>query len=168
MRYDEAGNLDYPTMSSDNLEWSGDAKGLKFAIVVARFNLSITQKLLGGAQEALNKAGAEQVDVFHVPGAFELPLAAQRAVQRYDAVIALGAVIRGETPHFDFVAGEAARGLQQVALKYDKPIAFGVLTTDTVEQAEARAGGKLGNKGFDAAMTAVEMARFGKPSSATK
>src|SRR5207344_3461321 len=110
--------------------------------------------------EALKKAGAERHQVFHVPGAFELPLAAKRLAQRgeFDAIIALGAVIRGETPHFDFVAGEAARGLQQVALECNIPVAFGVLTTDTLAQAEARAGGTHGNKGYDAAMTAIEMA----------
>ena len=150
-------------MSRETLNWSVDAKGLKFAIVVARFNAAITEKLLEGAQDALAKAGASGVEVFHVPGAFELPLAAKwLAHGGYSGIIALGAVIRGETPHFDFVAGEAARGLQQVALECNIPVAFGVLTTDTVEQAEARAGGKHGNKGFDAAMTAIEMARFGK------
>ena len=148
-------------MSSEPREWNADARGLKFAVVVARFNRDITEKLLEGAQQALGEAGAAAVDVFHVPGAFELPLAAQRLAQAYDAVIALGAVIRGETPHFEYVAGEAARGLQQAALETGKPVAFGVLTTDTHEQAAARAGGSNGNKGYDAAMTAVEMARFG-------
>ncbi|MBZ5635110.1 MAG: 6,7-dimethyl-8-ribityllumazine synthase [Acidobacteriia bacterium] len=140
-----------------------DASSLKFAIVVARFNSGITEKLLEGAREALTKAGAAGIEVFYVPGAFELPLAAKwLAHGGYSAIIALGAVIRGETPHFDFVAGEAARGLQQVALECNIPVAFGVLTTDTMEQAEARAGGRHGNKGYDAAMTAIEMARFGK------
>jgi 6,7-dimethyl-8-ribityllumazine synthase len=106
------------------------------------------------------EAGADAVDVFQVPGAFELPLAAKRLSKTYHAIIALGAVIRGETPHFEYVAAEAARGLQQVALENDVPVAFGVLTTDTYEQAAARAGGANGNKGYDAAMTAVEMARF--------
>jgi 6,7-dimethyl-8-ribityllumazine synthase len=150
-------------MSEDSLTWQGlDGRGLKFAIVVARFNSEITEKLLTGACEALKKAGAESHQVFHVPGAFELPLAAKRLAQRggFDAVIALGAVIRGETPHFDYVAGETARGLQQVALETNVPIAFGVLTTDTYEQAESRAGGDRGNKGYDAAMTAIQMARF--------
>jgi len=137
------------------------AQGLKVAVVVARFNSKITDKLLEGAREAITKSGAA-MEVFNVPGAFELPLAARRLAQKFDAVVALGAVIRGETPHFDYVAGEAARGLQQVALEADVPVAFGVLTTDTVEQAEARAGGVHGNKGFDAAMTAIEMARFAK------
>ena len=148
-------------MSDESREWNGDARGLKFAVVVARFNAAITEKLLEGARQALAEAGAAAVEVFYVPGAFELPLAAQRLVKTHDAVIALGAVIRGETPHFDYIAGEAARGLQQVALEHNVPVAFGVLTTDTYEQAEARAGGSHGNKGYDAAMTAVEMARFG-------
>ncbi|HEV8415747.1 MAG TPA: 6,7-dimethyl-8-ribityllumazine synthase [Bryobacteraceae bacterium] len=149
-------------MSRETPHFTADARGLKFAVVVARFNSGITEKLLEGAREALAKAGADGIEVFHVPGAFELPLAAKwLAHGGYSAIIALGAVIRGETPHFDFVAGEAARGLQQVALECSIPVAFGVLTTDTLEQAEARAGGKHGNKGHDAAMTAIEMARFG-------
>jgi len=142
---------------------STDARGLKFAVVVARFNSTITERLLEGAREALTKAGAEGIEVFYVPGAFELPLAAKwLAHGGYSAIIALGAVIRGATPHFEFVAGEAARGLQQVALECSIPVAFGVLTTDSREQAEARAGGAHGNKGYDAAMTAIEMAHFGK------
>jgi 6,7-dimethyl-8-ribityllumazine synthase len=150
-------------MSEDSLTWRDlDARGLNFAIVVARFNHAITEKLLAGACEALTQAGAESHDVFSVPGAFELPLAVQRLAERggFDAIIALGAVIRGETPHFEYVAGEAARGLQQVALDTNVPVAFGVLTTDTYEQAESRAGGERGNKGYDAAMTAIHMARF--------
>lgn len=152
-----------PTMSSDSLTWqTTDARGLKFAIVLARFNGNITGKLLEGAVEALKKANADDHKVFSVPGAFELPLAAKKLARRggYDAIIALGAVIRGDTPHFDYVAGEAARGLQDVALDTGVPVIFGVLTTDNLEQAEARAGGALGNKGYDAAMTAIEMARF--------
>jgi 6,7-dimethyl-8-ribityllumazine synthase len=142
-----------------------DATGLRFAIVVARFNSDITCKLLEGAKDALARARADGFEVFYVPGAFELPLAAKwLAHGGYSAIIALGAVIRGETPHFEYVAGEAARGLQQVALECNIPVAFGVLTTDTMEQAAARAGGKHGNKGYDAAMTAIEMARFGKAS----
>jgi 6,7-dimethyl-8-ribityllumazine synthase len=150
-------------MSSDSLNWQQlNANGLNFAILVARFNSAITDKLLAGAREALTKAGAKSQEVFYVPGAFELPFAAKKLAERgdFDAIVALGAVIRGETPHFDYVAGEAARGLQQAALETGVPIAFGVLTTDNQEQAEARAGGADGNKGFDAAMTAVEMARF--------
>jgi 6,7-dimethyl-8-ribityllumazine synthase len=165
-------------MSHETPHWSSeatpsgknDAHGLTFAIVVARFNSAITSKLLEGARDALTKAGAASIEVFEVPGAFELPLAAKRLAlgggqfvnRTYSAIIALGAVIRGETPHFDYVAGEAARGLQQVALDSLIPVAFGVLTTDTQEQAAARAGGQHGNKGYDAAMTAIEMARFGK------
>ncbi len=150
-------------MSADSLNWQQlNANGLNFAILVARFNSAITEKLLAGAREALTKAGAKSQEVFYVPGAFELPFAAKKLAERgdFDAIVALGAVIRGETPHFEYVAGEAARGLQQAALETGVPIAFGVLTTDNQEQAEARAGGAAGNKGFDAAMTAVEMARF--------
>ena len=149
-------------MSRETLNWSVDASGLKFAVIVARFNSKITEKLLKGAQEALTKAGASGVTLFYVPGAFELPLAARRLAKEYDAIIALGAVIRGETPHFEYVAGAAANGLQQVALETGTAVSFGVLTTNTLAEAEARAGGEHGNKGYDAAMTAIEMARFGK------
>ncbi len=149
-------------MSRESPHFTADARGLKFAVVVARFNSGITEKLLEGAQEALTKAGASGIEVFHVPGAFELPLAAQKLAKSHDAVIALGAVIRGETPHFDYVCDAAARGLLQVSLATGTPVAFGVLTTDTLAQADARAGGEHGNKGYDAAMTAIEMARFGK------
>src|ERR1700730_2963652 len=150
-------------MSADSLKWQQlNANGLNFAILVARFNSAITEKLLAGAREALTKAGAKSQEVFYVPGAFELPFAAKKLAERgdFDAIVALGAVIRGDTPHFDYVAGETARGLQQAALETGVPVAFGVLTTDTVAQAESRCGGKDGNKGFDAAMTALEMARF--------
>jgi 6,7-dimethyl-8-ribityllumazine synthase len=163
MRYDDARNFNYPTMAEKSMSWENlDARGLKFAIVVARFNQAITGKLLEGARQALEGAAAESIEVFEVPGAFELAITAKRLASRHrcNAIIALGAVIRGETPHFDYVAAEAARGLQQVALETGCPVAFGVLTTDTYEQAEARAGGKQGNKGHDAAMTAVEMARL--------
>ena len=152
--------LDYHTMSAESPHWKADARGLSFAIVVARFNSGITEKLLAGAQEALSGAGAKSSRVFWVPGAFELPYAAQRLAKGFDAIIALGAVIRGETPHFDFVAGAAAQGLQRVTLDTGTPIAFGVITTNTFAEAEARAGGAHGNKGYDAAMTAIEMARF--------
>ena len=154
-------------MSNESLTWrEADARGLRFAIVVARFNPSITDKLLAGACDALEKTHADPPQIYRVPGAFELPLAALKladAPDDFDAIIALGAVIRGDTPHFDYVAGEAARGLMQVSLETGVPVIFGVLTTDNLEQAEARAGGKLGNKGFDAAMTAIEMALFPPP-----
>lgn len=149
------------------MQWSPgvsghDASGRNFALVVARFHSNITEKLLEGARRALADAKAAGIEVFYVPGAFELPLAAKLLAhtRTYHAIVALGAVIRGDTPHFDYVAAETARGLQQVALETGLPIAFGVLTTDTLEQAETRAGGAHGNKGYDAAMTAVEMAHF--------
>ena len=150
-------------MSAESLIWQHlDATGLRFAIVVARFNSAITERLLEGACEALKKSGAASHQVFRVPGAFELPFAAKKLAGGgdFDAIIALGCVIRGDTPHFEYVAGECARGIQQAALETGVPVAFGVLTTDSSAQAEARAGGAAGNKGFDAAMTAVEMARF--------
>jgi 6,7-dimethyl-8-ribityllumazine synthase len=131
------------------------------AIVVSRFNESVTRKLVDGALDALQKHGgvAENIDVVWVPGAWELPAATRAllATERYDAIVALGAVIRGETPHFDFVAGEASRGLAEAGADFDVPVGFGLLTTDTMEQAEARAGGAFGNKGWDAALAALEM-----------
>lgn len=131
------------------------------AIVVSRFNESITQKLVEGAIDALTRHGGarENIDVVWVPGAWELAAATRAllATERYDAIVALGAVIRGETPHFDFVAGEASRGLADAGADFDVPIGFGLLTTDTIEQAEARAGGAHGNKGWDAALAALEM-----------
>lgn len=145
-------------------EYTGTPSGTgrRIAIVVARFNETITQKLLEGALDALTRHGVafDDIDVLWVPGAFEVPFAARRALasDRYDALVALGAVIRGDTPHFDFVAGECARGLSQACADLDFPIAFGVLTCDTMEQAEARAGGAHGNKGWDAALAALEMA----------
>ena len=144
-------------MSQERIQFGGDARGLRFAIVVARFNSAITEALLSGARQALEDADAEGFEVFHVPGSFELPLAAKLLAgrQTYHAIIALGAVIRGDTPHFEFVAAEAARGLQQVAIETGVPVAFGVLTTDTLQQAQVRT-----SKGHDAAMTAIEMARF--------
>jgi 6,7-dimethyl-8-ribityllumazine synthase len=147
-------------MSKFPPQFPADAQGMAVAIIVARYNSQVTEKLLDGAQQALTVAGAEKVDVFTVPGAFELPLAAARLVEDYDAIVALGCVIRGETPHFDYVCAEAARGIQQVGVETGVPVAFGVLTTETLEQALERAGGEHGNKGYDAAMTAVEMARF--------
>lgn len=146
------------------LEGQLTASGLRFAIVVSRFNSFITERLLGGATDALLRTGAnpDQIDVIKVPGSWEVPLAAQEAARskRYDAVICLSAVIRGETPHFDYVAAEAAKGIAHVAAETGVPVAFGVLTTNTLEQAIDRAGAKGGNKGFDAAMTAVEMANL--------
>jgi 6,7-dimethyl-8-ribityllumazine synthase len=140
------------------------AGGLQFAIVVSRFNSFITERLLAGAMDALTRTGADasQIDTVRVPGAWEIPLvAAELARQhRYDAVICLSAVIRGETPHFDYVAGEAAKGIAHAAAETGVPVAFGVVTANTMEQAIDRAGGKSGNKGFDAAMTAVEMAHL--------
>ena len=140
------------------------AAGLRFAIVVSRFNSFITERLLGGAMDALTRAGGnpELIDVIKVPGSWEVPLIAGEVARqhRYDAVICLSAVIRGETPHFDYVAGEAAKGIAHVAAETGVPVAFGVLTTNTLEQAIDRAGAKGGNKGFDAAMTAIEMANL--------
>ena len=138
------------------------SKGLRFAIVVARFNSFITERLLAGALDALRRTGCEEADIeiVKVPGSWEMPLIARELAwrKRHDAIICLGAVIRGGTPHFDYVAGEAAKGLAQVASETGVPVAFGVLTCNTLEQAIDRAGAKGGNKGFDAAMTAVEMA----------
>jgi 6,7-dimethyl-8-ribityllumazine synthase len=141
------------------------AAGFRFAIVVSRFNSFVTDPLLAGALHALKQRGADlqQIDVVHVPGAWELPMAAHALAARTrkpDAIICLGAVIKGETPHFDYVAGEAARGIAAASAETGIPMAFGVLTTNTVEQATDRAGGKGGNKGFDAAMTAIEMAHL--------
>jgi 6,7-dimethyl-8-ribityllumazine synthase len=140
------------------------AAGLRFAIVVSRFNSFITERLLAGAMDALTRTGGDpaQIDTFKVPGAWEIPLvAAELARQhRYDAVICLSAVIRGDTPHFDYVAGEAAKGIAHASAETGVPVAFGVLTTNTLDQAIDRAGGKGGNKGFDAAMTAIEMANL--------
>ncbi len=140
------------------------AAGLRFAIVVSRFNSFITERLLGGAMDALNRAGgsADLIDVIKVPGSWEVPMIAGEVARqkRYDAVICLSAVIRGDTPHFDYVAAEAAKGIAQVASETGVPVAFGVLTTNTLEQAIDRAGAKGGNKGFDAAMTAIEMANL--------
>ena len=139
-----------------------DARGLKFAVLCARFNSFITDQLLAGAMDALKRSGASDgdIEVVKVPGAWELPMAAKAVALRRQAhaIIALGAVIRGDTPHFDYVAGQAAQGLMAVQLETGIPVAFGVLTTNTAEQAADRAGGREGNKGFDAALTAIEMA----------
>ena len=133
----------------------------RFCVIAARFNEAIVDRLTDGAVSTLQRLGVEasQIHLLRVPGAFELPLAAQRAAQtrQYDAIIALGAVIRGATPHFDYVSGQCAAGLQRVSLDTGLPVTFGVLTCDSIEQALERAGTKAGNKGDDAAMTAVEM-----------
>jgi 6,7-dimethyl-8-ribityllumazine synthase len=139
------------------------AKGLKFAIVQSRFNDFITGKLLDGAMDALLRHGAREadVDVVKVPGSFEIPLVAKRLASKgaYSAIICLGTVIRGATPHFDYVAAEVSKGIAQASLETGVPIAFGIITSDTIEQAVERAGTKSGNKGFDAAVTAIEMAQ---------
>lgn len=143
------------------IEGDFTARGVRFGIVLARFNAFIGERLLEGAVDTLLRHGAEagSITVTRVPGAFEIPLAvkAMAAAKQHDAILALGAVIRGETPHFDYVAGECAKGLSQVGMQFDIPVAFGVLTVDTVAQAIERAGTKAGNKGVDAAMSAIEM-----------
>ena len=145
-------------------EFQGVPRGehRRFAVVGSRFNDEVTSKLVEGAVECLVKHGAafDDVDVVIVPGAWELPAAVERLLtaDRYDAIVAVGAVIRGETPHFDYVAGEAARGLAELQREFNVPIGFGLLTTDDDEQALARAGGEHGNKGWDAALAALEMA----------
>jgi 6,7-dimethyl-8-ribityllumazine synthase len=148
-------------MAQTIIEGSFDAKGLRAAIVVSRFNSFITERLLDGALDALGRNGADlnNVQVIRVPGAWEMPIIASELTKQkqYDVVICLGAVIRGDTPHFDYVAGNAASGLANVSVETGVPISFGVLTTNTLEQAIDRAGAKSGNKGFDAAMTAIEM-----------
>lgn len=139
-------------------------KGLKFGVVASRFNDFITSKLLEGAQDALLRHGVRQedIDVARVPGAFEIPLAAQRLAQtkKYDAIICLGAVIRGGTPHFEYIAAEVSKGIAKVGLDAGLPVTFGVITSDTLEQAIERAGTKNGNKGFEAAVDAIEMANL--------
>jgi 6,7-dimethyl-8-ribityllumazine synthase len=145
-------------------EFTGSPEGRarRVAVLASRFNESITQRLVEGALDALLRHGAalDDIDVVWVPGAWELPLAARflLASERYHALVALGAVIRGDTPHFDYVAGEASRGLADASAEFDTPVGFGVLTCDTMAQAEARAGGEHGNKGWDAALAALEMA----------
>ena len=140
------------------------AQGLKVGIAASRFNEFIVSKLIGGAQDGLERHGVESdnIDLVWVPGAFELPLAAKKMANsgKYDAVLCLGAVIRGSTPHFDYVCAEVSKGVAHVSLDSEIPVIFGVLTTDSIEQAIERAGTKAGNKGFDAAVTAVEMANL--------
>jgi 6,7-dimethyl-8-ribityllumazine synthase len=147
-------------------EFSGSpsGEGRRFAVVASRFNHEITERLVDGALDALVRHGAaaDDVDVIWVPGAWELPAAARRLLisERYDALVAVGAVIRGDTPHFDYVAGEASRGLSMASADFDVPIGFGLLTCDNADQARARAGGDHGNKGWDAALAALEMANL--------
>ena len=141
-----------------------EVRELKFAIVAARFNDFVVEPLLQGALEALRRHGAadQQIDIVRVPGAFEIPLILRKLAvsRRYDAIVALGAVVRGDTPHFDYVAGECASGIARVASETGIPVGFGVLTVDTVEQAMDRAGGKVGNKGAEAALAALELANL--------
>lgn len=148
------------------IEGNLSAKGLKLAIVAGRFNDFITERLVGGAVDTLLRSGANDNDItlVKVPGAFETPVILDALAKsgKYDALIALGAIIRGSTPHFDFVAGESAKGINNVALNTGVPIAYGIITTDTIEQAIERAGTKSGNKGSDAALTAIEMANLKK------
>jgi len=149
-----------PTVIEGNLI----SKGKTYGIVVSRFNEFISNKLLGGALDALQRHGVDdsQVTIAWVPGAFETPVAVRKMAEskKYSALIALGAVIRGSTPHFDYVASEVSKGIAHIALQTGVPVTFGVLTTDTIEQAIERAGTKAGNKGFDAAVAAIEMANL--------
>ncbi|HWD98726.1 MAG TPA: 6,7-dimethyl-8-ribityllumazine synthase [Bryobacteraceae bacterium] len=163
-RLSEAGGSRLEESSNHLFEGELKAEGLRFGIIVSRFNSFITERLLAGALDGLKRSGASPafIDVIRIPGAWEFPLTVRAAIarNRYDAIICLGAVIRGDTPHFDYVAGQAATGIAQASLESGIPVAFGVLTTNTVEQAIDRAGAKAGNKGFDAAMTAMEMANL--------
>lgn len=142
-------------------EGNFDGKGAKIAIVASRFNEFITKELIGGAEDALlrHNVNTDDIDLYRVPGAFEIPSVCNKIAKngKYDAVITLGAVIRGSTPHFDYVAAEVSKGVASVSMQYSIPVIFGILTTDTIEQAVERAGTKAGNKGSDAAMAALEM-----------
>jgi 6,7-dimethyl-8-ribityllumazine synthase len=146
------------------IEANLQAEGKKFALVVSRFNDFITDKLLGGAVDGLLRSGArdKDVEIVKVPGAFEIPLIAKKmaATGRFNAIICLGAVIRGTTPHFEYVSAEVSKGVANVGLESEIPVIFGIVTTDTIEQAIERAGTKAGNKGWDAAITAIEMANL--------
>jgi len=148
-------------MSYRLIEGQLDASGLKFAIIVSRFNSFVTDRLLSGALDALTRHGAklEDLDVIRIPGSWEMPVVAAEMARRkqHDGVICLSAVIRGDTPHFDYIASEATKGVAQISLETGVPVAFGILTTSTLEQAVDRAGAKSGNKGFDAAVSAIEM-----------
>jgi 6,7-dimethyl-8-ribityllumazine synthase len=148
------------------IEGKLDGKGLRFGIVIARFNEFISGKLLSGCLDGLNRHGTDEknIDIVWSPGAFEMPLLAKKLAmsKKYDAIICLGAVIRGATPHFDYVAAEVAKGIAHVGIETGLPVIFGVLTTENIEQAIERAGTKGGNKGFDAALAAIEMAHLMK------
>jgi 6,7-dimethyl-8-ribityllumazine synthase len=154
------------------IEGKLSAKGLKFGIVVSRFNDFISERLLSGALDLLKRNGAdeEDVEVLKVPGAFEIPQVARKMAlgKKYDAVICLGAVIRGATPHFDYIAAEVSKGVAMIGLESEVPVTFGILTTDNLEQAIERAGSKAGNKGWDAALSAVEMANLYREMKAKK
>lgn len=145
-----------------------NGSGIKIAVVVSRFNAFVTERLLSGAMDCLSRHGVSEtdIDVYRCPGAFEIPSVAKRIIEqkKHDAVICLGAVIRGETPHFEYVAGESAKGVAELSLDSKIPVIYGILTTDTVEQAIDRAGGKSGNKGYDAAVSAIEMVNLFKQS----
>jgi 6,7-dimethyl-8-ribityllumazine synthase len=151
-------------MAPKTIQGHLNSSGMRFAIVASRFNEFVTSRLLSGAVDALQRTGATEGDVtiIRVPGSFEIPLAAKKLVQtkKYDAVICLGSLIRGETPHFDYLSSEVTKGIGLVSLESGIPVAFGVLTADSVEQAIDRAGMKSGNKGFEAAMSAIEMANL--------
>ena len=148
------------------IEGKLDANGLKFGVIVSRFNNFVTDKLLEGALDALKQHGVadENIDVVRVPGAFEIPLMAEKLAGggKYDALVCLGAVIRGDTPHFDYIAEAVTQGISRVMLEHRLPVAFGVLTTNNVEQAMDRAGAKMENKGFESALTAIEMASLNR------
>lgn len=151
-------------MNPKSIEGHLDARGLRFALVVSRFNSFITERLLAGALDALARSGAseDEVRIIRVPGSWEMPVAVRElaSAKHFNAIICLGCVIRGDTPHFDYVAGEAAKGVASAGNEFGVPVAFGVLTTNTLEQAIDRAGAKSGNKGYDAAITAIEMANL--------
>lgn len=151
-------------MSAKSYEGHLQGEGLKIGIVIARFNEFISTRLLGGAEDALIRHGVSEGDIetAWVPGAFEIPIVAQKmaASGRYDAIICLGCVIRGATPHFDYVAGESAKGIAKISMDTGCPVMYGILTTETIEQAVERAGTKAGNKGWDVAMGAIEMANL--------
>lgn len=153
-------------MSVKKFEGALEAKGLKFGIVVSRFNNFFTDKLLEGALDCLKRHGADEakISVAYTPGSFEIPSAAARLVKtgKFDAVICLGAIIRGDTPHFDFIASENSKGIAKLSMESSIPVIYGIITTDTLEQAVERAGTKAGNKGWDAAMAAIEMVNLYK------